>query len=155
MSGFIVTSTRDHLRRIFVGPFQTEAKRSAAVADFWEALNALNRELGLQDDDAIGATIALEGFMVTQSFVTAQQAVELISQQEEKQYGIWCWNMKHLHWLNKDEMVKVFGHDRVDKLHQAECKPAFYMPSCIDCDEDELAKSELADFGFSTPAHRE
>jgi hypothetical protein len=63
----------------------------------------------------------------------------------EEPYRITCFSGRHVHTLDYDEMVKVFGKDSVEKFDADPARHPLYAPSCMECDEDEDQRSTEQD----------
>jgi len=66
----------------------------------------------------------------------------------EKKYGVPCMNGRHVQYLDREEMVKVFGEQIVSEIDASTRRYPVIAPLCMECDEDDEAeRAELENAG--------
>jgi hypothetical protein len=73
----------------------------------------------------------------------------------EGQFRILCERGRHVHVLDRAEMVKVFGELTVSEIDAGTRRIPVTAPSCMECDEDEeqpWTGNNLSDFALEMSA---
>lgn len=71
------------------------------------------------------------------------------------EYRILCDSGRHVHVLDRAEMVKVFGEQKVADFESGNLRFTPRAPSCLECDEDDeraAAERDIHELGLEMSA---